>query len=156
MPGSPSRSAALYFLVPLIATFEFAMRIRRGRVHFDAFEIVLNDQRFQATFTYSTLVALATIVVGMLLVVPTAYWVRLRLPQLRPMVEFVTLLPLVIPAIVLVFGYLRMYNCVLAPAPDRQRPGHQHPADVRVRGARAAVHVPVGRYGPAARSTSTP
>ncbi len=46
----------------------------------------------------------------MLLVVPTAYWVRLRLPQLRPVVEFITLMPLVIPAIVIVFGYLRLYN----------------------------------------------
>ena len=41
---------------------------------------------------------------------PTAYWVRLRLPRLRPVVEFITLLPLVIPAIVIVFGYIRLYN----------------------------------------------
>ena len=54
--------------------------------------------------------ALATIVVGVLLVVPTAYWIRLRLPRLRPLVEFITLMPLVIPAIVIVFGYLRLYN----------------------------------------------
>lgn len=101
---------AVYFLVPLIATFEFAMRIRRGGYTFDAFRIVLTDPRFQASFTYSTLVALATIVIGTLLVVPTAYWIRLRLPHLRPVIEFITLLPLVIPAIVLVFGYLRMYN----------------------------------------------
>jgi putative spermidine/putrescine transport system permease protein len=52
----------------------------------------------------------ASIVVGILLVVPTAYWIQLRLPKLRPVVEFITLLPLVIPAIVLVFGYLRIYN----------------------------------------------
>jgi putative spermidine/putrescine transport system permease protein len=43
-------------------------------------------------------------------VVPTAYLIQLRLPALRPVVEFITLLPLVIPAIVLVFGYLRIYN----------------------------------------------
>ena len=41
---------------------------------------------------------------------PTAYWIQLRLPRLRPLVEFITLLPLVIPAIVIVFGYLRLYN----------------------------------------------
>jgi putative spermidine/putrescine transport system permease protein len=101
---------ALYFLVPLIATFEFAMRMRRGAYTFDAFAIVLGDARFQATFSYSCIIALATIVVGTLLVVPTAYYVRLRLPGLRPYVEFITLLPLVIPAIVIVFGYIRMYN----------------------------------------------
>jgi putative spermidine/putrescine transport system permease protein len=101
---------ALYFLVPLIGTFEFSLRLRRGEYSFEAYRIVLGDPRFQASFTYSTLLALATIVVGVLLVVPTAYWIRLRLPWLRPIVEFITLLPLVIPAIVLVFGYLRIYN----------------------------------------------
>ncbi len=100
----------LYFLVPLIATFEFSLRMRRGEYSFDAYAVVLADPRFQATFGYSTLLALATIVVGVLLVVPTAYWVQLRLPKLRPIIEFITLLPLVIPAIVLVFGYLRIYN----------------------------------------------
>lgn len=99
-----------YFIIPLIATFEFSLRLKRGEYSFEAYRIVLADPRFQATFGYSTLLALATIVIGVLLVVPTAYWIQLRLPKLRPVVEFVTLLPLVIPAIVLVFGYLRMYN----------------------------------------------
>lgn len=101
---------ALYFLVPLIGTFEFSLRLRRGEYSFEAYEIVLADPRFQASFLYSTVLALATIVVGVLLVLPTAYWIQLRLPRLRPIVEFITLLPLVIPAIVLVFGYLRIYN----------------------------------------------
>jgi putative spermidine/putrescine transport system permease protein len=100
----------IYFLVPLVCTFEFSLRMRRGEYSFDAYQIVLADPRFQATFLYSTVMALATIVVGVLLVVPTAYWVQLRLPRLRPIVEFITLMPLVIPAIVIVFGYLRMYN----------------------------------------------
>jgi putative spermidine/putrescine transport system permease protein len=96
--------------VPLIGTFEFSLRMRRGEYSFDAYRVVLGDPQFQATFGYSALLALATIVVGVLLVVPTAYWIQLRLPKLRPVVEFITLLPLVIPAIVIVFGYLRMYN----------------------------------------------
>ncbi|RYE86808.1 MAG: ABC transporter permease [Hyphomicrobiales bacterium] len=102
--------AALYFLLPLIATFEFSLRMLRGVYSFQAYRVVFGDARFQQTFLFSTIAALATIVVGALLVVPTAYWVRLRLPQLRPLIEFITLLPLVIPAIVIVFGYLRMYN----------------------------------------------
>jgi len=100
----------LYFFLPLLATFEFSLRYRRGVYSFEAYRIVLGDPRFHETFLYSTLLALATIVVGILLVVPTAYWIQLRLPRLRPTVEFITLLPLVIPAIVLVFGYLRIYN----------------------------------------------
>ncbi len=99
-----------YFIVPLIGTFEFSLRMRRGEYSFAAYESVFSDIGFRQTFGFSMLMALATIAFGMLLVVPTAYWVRLRLPQIRPVVEFITLLPLVIPAIVIVFGYLRLYN----------------------------------------------
>jgi len=61
---------AIYFIVPLIGTFEFSLRMRRGEYSFDAYRIVLADPQFQATFTYSTCLALASIVVGVLLVVP--------------------------------------------------------------------------------------
>ncbi len=101
---------ATYFIVPLIATFEFSLRIRRGEYSFDAYANVFSDPRFQDTLVYTVSIAVATVLVGALLVVPTAYWVRLKLPRLRPVVEFITLLPLVIPAIIVVFGYLRMYN----------------------------------------------
>jgi putative spermidine/putrescine transport system permease protein len=102
--------SASYFILPLISTFEFSMRMRRGEYSFDAYRTVFADVQFRQTFSYSILMAIFTIIIGMLLVVPTAYWVRLRLPQMRPLVEFITLLPLVIPAIVIVFGYLRLYN----------------------------------------------
>ena len=101
---------AAYFFIPLIATFEFSMRMRRGVYSFDAYMVVFGDARFQQTFGYSVISAIFTIILGVLIVVPTAYWIRLRLPQLRPVVEFITLLPLVIPAIVIVFGYIRMYG----------------------------------------------
>jgi putative spermidine/putrescine transport system permease protein len=101
---------ALYFIVPLIATFEFSLRKRRGEYSLDAYWTVFQDPRFVSSFSYSAVVAVATILVGVLLVVPTAFWIRLKLPRLRPVVEFITLMPLVIPAIVIVFGYLRLYN----------------------------------------------
>ena len=100
----------VFFALPLIGMTEFSLRMRRGEYSFDAYAVVLADPRFQQTFGYSVLMALATILVGALLVVPTAFWVRLKLPAARPWVEFVTLLPLVIPAIVVVFGYIRLYN----------------------------------------------
>ena len=101
---------AAYFLIPLIGTFEFSLRKRRGVYSFDAYRSVLADPQFQATFSYSVAIAVVTIIFGILLVVPTAYWIQLKLPRLRPVVEFITLLPLVIPAIVIVFGYIRLYN----------------------------------------------
>ena len=100
----------LYFALPLIGMTNFSLKMRRGEYSFDAYAKVLGDPRFQETFTYSVTMALVTIVFGVLLVVPTAYWVRLRMPSLRPVIEFITLLPLVIPAIVIVFGYIRLYN----------------------------------------------
>jgi len=100
----------LYFALPLLGMADFSLKMRRGVYSLDAYRAVLADPRFQETFTYSVVLALFTIFFGVFLVVPTAYWVRLKLPRLRPYIEFVTLLPLVIPAIVIVFGYIRLYN----------------------------------------------
>ena len=100
----------IYFFLPLIGTFEFSLRARRGVYSLDAYRNVLGDPQFRETFSYSVVMALFTIALGVLIIAPTAFWVRLRLPRLRPYVEFVTLLPLVIPPIVIVFGYIRLYN----------------------------------------------
>jgi putative spermidine/putrescine transport system permease protein len=100
----------LYFFLPLVGTFEFSLRKRRGEYSLDAYRSLFDDPNFLQSLSYSAVVAVATILMGILLVVPTAYWIRLKLPRLRPVVEFMTLLPLVIPAIVIVFGYLRLYN----------------------------------------------
>jgi len=100
----------LYFFLPLIGMFEFSLRARRGEYSFQAYANVLADPQFRETFLYSVAVALFTIVLGVLIVAPTAFWVRLKLPKLRPVIEFITLLPLVIPPIVIVFGYIRLYN----------------------------------------------
>jgi putative spermidine/putrescine transport system permease protein len=101
---------AAYFLVPLLATVQFSLSIRRGTLSLDAYTNVLQTPAFQNTFGYSILIGIATIIVGLVIVVPAAYFVRLRAPHLRPIIEFVTLLPLIIPPIILVFGYIRMYN----------------------------------------------
>lgn len=99
-----------FFVIPLLGMLEFSLRMRRGVYSFDAYASVLNDPQFWQTFSYSIVLSLFTILLGTLIVVPTAFWVRLKLPHLRPVVEFITLLPLVIPSIVIVFGYIRMYN----------------------------------------------
>ncbi|SOC04652.1 putative spermidine/putrescine transport system permease protein [Rhodobacter sp. JA431] len=100
----------LYFVLPLVGMVEFSLSMKRGVYSFEAYRVVFADPQFRQTFSYSVLMAVLTILFGVLLVVPTAFWVRLKLPGLRPYVEFVTLLPLVIPAIVVVFGYIRLYN----------------------------------------------
>lgn len=101
---------AAYFIIPLIATFMFSLSMRRGYYSFDAYLSVFSDPRFQATFSYSVVIGIFAIIMGILVVVPAVYFVRLRMPWMKPFVEFITLLPLIIPAIVLVYGYIRLYN----------------------------------------------
>jgi putative spermidine/putrescine transport system permease protein len=100
----------LYFIMPLYATFDFSLRAQRDVLSFRAYERVLEDPRFLATFGFSMQIAVVTIIASMLLIVPTSYWVHLRFPKMRPIVEFVTLLPFVVPAIILVFGLIRIYS----------------------------------------------
>ena len=101
---------AAYFIIPLLATFIFSLRMRRNEITFDAYVSVFSDPKFFATFGYSLAIGAFTIVIGVLVVVPAVYFVRLRMPWLRPVMEFITLLPLIIPALILVFGYIRLYN----------------------------------------------
>jgi putative spermidine/putrescine transport system permease protein len=97
----------LYFFLPLIGTFAWSMR---SQPLFSAYAVVVDDPQFAETLFYSFLVGIITIVVSSILIVPTAFWVRLRLPRLRPYIEFITLLPFVIPPIILVFGLIRSYS----------------------------------------------
>jgi putative spermidine/putrescine transport system permease protein len=101
---------SLYFLIPLGATFYWSLRGEKDVLGFEAYRKLFADNNFLPAFSESIVNAIATIVLSLLIVVPTAYWVTLRLPRLRPVVEFITLLPFVIPAIVLVFGIIRLYS----------------------------------------------
>jgi len=100
----------LYFFLPLLATFIFSLKAKLGVLSFQAYVNVFSDPDFVFNFLYSILWAVLTIVVGILLFVPTAFLIRLKVPQFRPYVEFITLLPFVVPAIVFVFGLVRTFS----------------------------------------------
>ncbi len=100
----------IYFFLPLIATLEFSMRMIKDRYTFEAYRVAFTDPKFFLNFGYSVLWALLTIFFSTILVVPTAYWVHWKLPKARPFVEFVTLMPFVVPAVVLTFGLIRLYG----------------------------------------------
>jgi putative spermidine/putrescine transport system permease protein len=100
----------IYFVLPLYSTFDFSLRARKGILSFLAYQNVFNDPKFWSTIEFSLIIAVFTIIVSIILVVPTAYWIRLRLPQLRGMLEFISMLPFVVPAIVLVFGLIRVFS----------------------------------------------
>jgi putative spermidine/putrescine transport system permease protein len=102
--------AALYFVTPLGATFYWSLRAEKDVLGFEAYRRLFADPGFWPSFTESVINAVAAIVLSLLIIVPTAYWVTLKLPKLRPVVEFFTLLPFVIPGVVLVFALLRLYG----------------------------------------------
>jgi putative spermidine/putrescine transport system permease protein len=96
-----------YFVIPLWSTFTFSLR---AEPFGSAYTNTLDDPQFGKTLLYSFVVGVITVVVSIGLLVPTAFWVRLRVPRLRRIVEFITLLPFVIPPILLVFGLIRSYS----------------------------------------------
>lgn len=101
---------AIYFLAPLIGTLEFSLSAERDVIGFAAYQRAFSDPKFIESFLYSNALAVATILISIGLVVPTVYWVHLYLPKLRSLVEAISLLPFVIPAVVLVFGYIKIYS----------------------------------------------
>lgn len=107
-------AGALYFVLPLIGTFEFSLGHPTGAAAVPPslryYDNVLNSPLFWGSLGYSFVLGIITIIVSISLIVPTAFWVRLRVPRARPFIEFITLLPFVIPPIVLVFGLLNTYS----------------------------------------------
>lgn len=101
---------ALYFILPLYGTLDFSLRAQRDTISILAYQRAVTDKDFISSFIFSNEMAVITIIVSILLIVPTAYWIQLKLPQLRPVVEFISLLPFVIPAIILVFGLIKSYS----------------------------------------------
>ncbi len=101
---------AFYLIIPLFGTFVFSLQKERGTYSLAAYGAAFSDTGFWETFLFSCLIATLTILASLALVVPTAFWVTLRMPRWRPVVEFISLLPFVIPAIVLVFGIIKTYG----------------------------------------------
>jgi putative spermidine/putrescine transport system permease protein len=100
----------IYFLSPLLGTLLFSLQKERGRLSLSAFQSALADPFFARTFAFSSLMAVLTIAASILLILPTAYWIHLRYHRVRAVVDFLTLLPFVIPPIVLVLGLIRTYS----------------------------------------------
>lgn len=101
---------AAFFLFPLYAMADFSTRnlIQGGRTGTAWTNLLADDALYQAIVT-SLLLALLTVVAMLVILVPTMIWVRLRTPWAKGIVEFLCLLPLTIPALVIVVGLKNVY-----------------------------------------------
>jgi putative spermidine/putrescine transport system permease protein len=99
--------AAGYFLIPIYAGLKFSFEDDQNHFSLYAVKAIPSQSGFGAAFFLSLRLALVTMVLTMVLMVPTATYVHLKLPKMRRVLDFVTILPIVIPPIVLILGVLR-------------------------------------------------
>jgi len=103
---------ATFFVVPLFAMLDFSTRAVGGGRTWQAWANLVQDPTLSSAIVTSLLLALLTVVGMLVLLVPTMVWVRLRVPQATRLVEFLCLLPLTIPALVIVVGMRNVYAWV--------------------------------------------
>ena len=105
-----------YLIVPLLAMLEFSTRGDFDRATttyartLDSFAAILSNDDLMASIATSLEIAALTVFGMLILLVPTMVWTVVRVPRMRRVVEFLCLLPLAIPAIVIVVGIAPIYR----------------------------------------------
>jgi putative spermidine/putrescine transport system permease protein len=105
-----------YFFIPLISTFIYSLKSNKtgNCCSLENYSVIIHDSQFWSTFKVSIVIAVLTILLSLVLLVPTIYWVHLKLPRLRPVISFMALVPFVVPPIILVVGLLKFYKDTLS------------------------------------------
>lgn len=101
-----------FFLLPIGAMFEFSTRgdsVTSPRT-LDAWKAIITVPDLVQAITASLQLAAITSIAMLVLLLPTMVWVRMRLPSLNRIIEFICLLPLTVPAIALVVGMVPLYR----------------------------------------------
>lgn len=125
-PGRPSPALArvvigvigAVFLIPLVAMLEFTLRRTSGGYgpeHWLALFDPEKERTYRVLFEgigNSLLLAALTLAVVLLVFFPTIVLVHLRFPRLQRALDLLTVLPIAIPAIVLVVGFAPVYRVI--------------------------------------------
>jgi putative spermidine/putrescine transport system permease protein len=105
-----------YLVAPFVASLEFATRGKFDKVtgtfgrSLEAFASILSYPNLVESIIVTLQIAVLTVFGMLLLLVPTMVWTVVRVPRMRRVVEFLCLLPLAIPAIVIVVGIAPIYR----------------------------------------------
>ena len=101
----------LYVVIPMYASVQFSLQSGyHSKLSFGAYTKGLSQPGLGSSIVTSLEVSFGAMVVTLLLLVPTIIFVHLRLPRIRPVLEAVSLLPLGVPAVVIVVGILGVYD----------------------------------------------
>jgi putative spermidine/putrescine transport system permease protein len=104
----------LFFIVPLLSMVRFSLEgTTPGSWSFSAWSQIVSypgPPPLLPAIEITLELAGTTSVVMLVLVVPTMIWIKLRVQWFSRIMEFLCLLPLTIPAIVLVVGLAPIYN----------------------------------------------
>ncbi|GAB0117118.1 ABC transporter permease [Acidisoma sp. 7E03] len=100
----------LFFFVPLIVTAVFSLWEGGDRYGFSAYGAMLSAPGFWKSLFLSLRLAVETILLSFVLLVPAMIFVHLKAPKLKPLFEFISNLPFVIPAIALIDGLTTLYT----------------------------------------------
>ncbi len=98
----------IFLMGPLIATFFASIDYNRLGYRFTAYHDLLDDESLRGPLWLSFQIAVWTAVASFLLMVPTVYWMHLKVPRARPLIETISLLPFVIPPIIHVVGVAQL------------------------------------------------
>lgn len=106
----------VFFLFPLLTLARYALQnvptiLLGWNTLFDKWSLsgltkAFDDPAFWPALRLSLQLAAGTVLMTMGLLIPTAVWVHLRVPKARSFIEFLTVLPYMIPAIALVAGII--------------------------------------------------
>jgi putative spermidine/putrescine transport system permease protein len=96
----------LFFTLPIYASTVFAFRNRDGEYTLEPVRAASNNDELMASIDLTLRIALGTVVLTLLILIPTVAYIHLVIPKSRGWIEFVTLTPLVIPPIVQGVGFL--------------------------------------------------
>jgi putative spermidine/putrescine transport system permease protein len=101
-----------YFLVPLFAAVDFTLGGSRNHMGhtLSVWTGLVHQDGFGTNLWTSVRIAFFTVLLLLVLMVPTMAWLHLRLPHLRRVVEAVCLLPMAIPAVVIANGILGAFK----------------------------------------------
>lgn len=100
----------LFFLLPIVASARFSFVGNHGSLTISAYTQLFSTPEFWTTLWLSVRVAVGSVLLTLVLLVPTVVWIHLRLPRLRRTFESISLLPLVIPSVVVTLGVITTFK----------------------------------------------